>query len=120
MIKITTKHCRSILADAKKARLEEIHNLAILGYWLTIEAYINEYAETLSANSVDECSFQKSLAQILPTLASSKSSVLLRLKIFHDVLTGGVLDWGAQPWQDIKFLHELRNSIAHPLSLIHI
>ena len=81
---------------------------------LSVEAFVNELPDLARQFPKDHASAQmRGLAQVLGEAEAERASTELKIQLAHLVLTGRPLDKGAQPYQDVALLLDLRNRIVH-------
>lgn len=86
---------------------------AVLMAALSIEAFFNDVAFGIRVLSVENTSRVGGLGAILETIEKGHGSISLKYQISYQVLSGQVLDTGAEPFQSFKLLIDLRNAFVH-------
>jgi hypothetical protein len=93
--------------------------LAIVMAAAATEAFINEFAEYVSASIVSSSEVDMILPQVaacadvLQELEDSRASVTAKYLAASLVVSGSSFGKGSQPFQDFKLLIDLRNAVMH-------
>lgn len=81
---------------------------------LTLECFVNEYEERLESEFLNQgLSPLITLKDTLNLLEEERASLLTKIDAIHLVLVGSRIDRGKLPFQDVRFLNELRNALVH-------
>lgn len=79
-----------------------------------LESFINELEHRLQAERfTQEQERLRDLAYTLSALEQRRAGIVQKIDAIRYFLTGEKPDWGAQPYQDLRFLSGLRNELVH-------
>jgi len=113
-------HARKFFKIAEKAMkrsitdVDEVISTIILST-SAFESFLNEFTNSMKVSiSEKDSKMLQVLKSVGPKLDEKKFNSLLRLEIFYFFLCSKQLPKGERPFQDIKLLYEIRNSIVHP------
>jgi hypothetical protein len=88
--------------------------VAILFAAAAIEALIFDVGQVARLPIIDaDSKVFATLSSVLEELESSKASILVKIQMYFQILSGESLQKGEQPFQDLVLLIELRNELVH-------
>lgn len=107
------KGVSSLNAAGEQAQRESLASIVFAA--ISAEAFINELPELAAdaAGTPTEPAWVRALGEIVGAAEESHASIESKYHLASLVLTGHVFDKGAQPFQDFKFLVDLRNLVVH-------
>ena len=112
-------HSGHILVVARRAYERSLSDSseampAIILAALSVECFLNDLAERFSMDLFrTECGEYSDAAHWLGVLETSKASTLKKIEAVYFVFRKVDIDRGAQPYQDVRLLFQLRNELAH-------
>ena len=81
---------------------------------ISFECFVNECEERLESEYLNQRLDQLStLRDTLNILEEERASLLTKVDAMHLALVGSRIDRGKLPFQDVRFLFELRNAFVH-------
>lgn len=81
---------------------------------VSFECFVNECEERLGSEFLNQkLAPLAALKEMLNILEETHASLLTKVDAMHLILVGSRIDRGKLPFQDVRFLFELRNALVH-------
>lgn len=112
-------HSGTLLVAARRSYERSLHSReeampSIVLSAMTLECFLNELEERLQDGLLVQPSDALALLKgVMSLLEDERASILLKIDAIHLILSGVRIDRGRLPFQDVRFLSELRNSLIH-------